>query len=341
LASNEYSNIVQLIAEQIVKAVRELIASNNRNYLPETLKNTQISADMISGEMSVSHVREFDAVTARIAAAVIKTAKIDAAQIENLKVTDAEIGKMQRYYQNPLSDYIDKTPVLDMQFDYNTSNNGSYDGVIEEEGTLTYGEGYYGGAGRFDDASVDLPELELGKSDLTFAFWFNTEEVNYKVDGKTTGYTYTSNIFSTAYRANSDYQGIQVMYNREINSIFVQTSNQYNSARGYLWASVKDIVKNNEWMHVTVVINTTPAADQDYVEIYVNFEKLPLASVTSPAYFGQNTFDGGEGFTPHIGADGQGYVGNYTPRGYIDEFLMFDSALTADEIAKLGEYYNQ
>lgn len=94
MASNEYSNIVQLIAEQIVKAVRELIASNNRNYLPETLKNTQISADMISGEMSVSHVREFDAVTARIASAVIKTAKIDAAQIENLKVTDAEIENL-------------------------------------------------------------------------------------------------------------------------------------------------------------------------------------------------------------------------------------------------------
>lgn len=91
MASNEYSAVVQLLAKQIVEACKGITNENNRTYLPTTLSHTEISADMISGDIGTSKIREFDAVVARVAQAKIDSAEIDAAQIVNLKVTDADI----------------------------------------------------------------------------------------------------------------------------------------------------------------------------------------------------------------------------------------------------------
>ena len=262
---------------------------------------------------------------------------LDDMMIFKRALTATEICKMQKYYQNPLSDYINETPVIDMAFDYDLTNNGSYTGSVEQEGTVNYVNGYSGGAAEFKAGSVDLEELELGKNSLTVSMWYNTEKVKYSEGGR----PYRSNLFATAYKANSDRAGLHIDFSREYNCIFVHTQNGTNSARGYIMAKFdQSVVTDNTWIHIAVTIDTNPASGERYVRVYINFEEVAEYGDTSPANFGINSFDGAEGFTPHIGADGQGNL-DYTANGLIDEFLLFDSALTAEEIAKLGEYYNQ
>ena len=91
MASNDYSAVVQLLAKQIVEATKNVVGENNRTYIPSTLSGMQISADMISGDISTSKLREFDLNVGRIAQAKIDNAQIDAAQIVNLRVDDAHI----------------------------------------------------------------------------------------------------------------------------------------------------------------------------------------------------------------------------------------------------------
>ena len=50
------------------------------------------------------------------------------------------------------------------------------------------------------------------------------------------------------------------------------------------------------------------------------------------------TLKGAEGFTPHIGQDGQGDF-SYPYSERLDDFIIYDSALTADEVARLAAYY--
>lgn len=251
-------------------------------------------------------------------------------------LTGAELFNIQQFYMNPLSDYIDKTPVINLGFNGDVSNTGTYDGAIEEEGTITYVDGYFGSAAKFETGSVDLQDLKLGDNSLTVSMWYNTANISYANGGR----PYRSNLFATAYLANSDYAGLHIDFSREYSCIFVHTQNSTNSGRGYVMAKFDESVQNNQWVNITVVINTNPANGEKYVDVYLNFKKVTNISETSPAYFGVNSFDGGEGFTPHIGADGQGNL-NYTANGKIDEFLMFDCALTEEEVAALGEYYKQ
>ena len=217
------------------------------------------------------------------------------------------------------------------------SSESVENGEIERvnlEGTITYGDGYYGAAGFFNTGSVDIQDLVLSDNSMTVSMWFNTAKVKYSEGGR----PYRSNLFATAYKADSDYEGLHIDFSREYNCIFVHTQNATNSGRGYVMAKFGDEVKDNEWVHITVVINPDPASGERYVTVYINFKEVATYSDTSTEWFGKNTFDGGEGFTPHIGADGQGNL-NYTANGYIDEFLFFDGTLTAEEVAKLAEFY--
>ena len=265
---------------------------------------------------------------------------LDDTMIFKRALTGAELYKIESFYKNPLSDYVDKAPVIDLGFNYDFENNGTYDGGIEVEGTVPFVNGYSGGAAKFvkdGGGSIDLQDLELGKNAMTVSMWYNTEKVKYSEGGR----PYRSNLFATAYLAESDYQGLHVDFSREYNCIFVHINNGTDSARGYIMAKFdQEVVKDNTWIHIAVTIDPKPATGERYVRVYINFQEVATYSDTSAANFGNNYYDGGEGFTPHIGADGQGNL-NYTANGLIDEFLMFDTALTAEEISKLGQYYAQ
>ncbi len=262
---------------------------------------------------------------------------VDDFMIFKRALTGAELYKIESFYKNPLSDYVDKAPVIDLGFNYDFENKGTYDGGIEQEGTVPFVNGYIGGAAQFKTGSLDLQDLELGKNAMTVSMWYNTEKVKYSEGGR----PYRSSLFATAYLAESNYQGLHVDFSREYNCIFVHINNGTDSARGYIMAKFdQEVVKDNTWIHIAVTIDPKPATGERYVRVYINFQEVATYSDTSPANFGNNYYDGGEGFTPHIGADGKGNL-NYTANGLIDEFLMFDTALTAEEISKLGQYYAQ
>ena len=247
-------------------------------------------------------------------------------------LSGVEIAKIEKYYRAPLSDFVDKTPVIDLSFDGSSENTGSYTGTVEEEGTVQYTDGYYGQSVYLYKNAIDLPELKLGKDDLTVAFWVNSEVLTNGGD-----YSWYGNIFATAYGSESDRAGIAIVFKRDSKGIYVNT-NDGNGNRGYAVGKWEGFAEAGEWMHVTVVVRRNPGDGQQSLEIYLNFQKVTL-SITGATAFMQNSFDGGEGFTPHIGTDGQGNTSNYTLNAKIDEFLLFNEGLTAEEIAKLAEYY--
>ena len=91
MATNNYSDTVQTMAKQIVKAINTAVGRNNDTYVNSAVNNVVISPSQIQGEIGVGKVRDFDLVSAKIANAKISTADIDWAQIVNADIGYADI----------------------------------------------------------------------------------------------------------------------------------------------------------------------------------------------------------------------------------------------------------
>ena len=86
------------------------------------------------------------------------------------------------------------------------------------------------------------------------------------------------------------------------------------------------------WMHLTVVY------DMEKNEIRVSFDFGDfLVGKLTPENYG-DSLDGA--YDLAIGEDGTNVYTAYI-KGYIDEFMIFDGAFDADDLASLEEYYNQ
>lgn len=91
MATNNYSDTVQTMAKQIVKAINTAVGRNNDTYVNSAVNNVVISPSQIQGEIGAGKVRDFDLVSAKIANAKISTADIDWAQIVNADIGYADI----------------------------------------------------------------------------------------------------------------------------------------------------------------------------------------------------------------------------------------------------------
>ena len=248
----------------------------------------------------------------------------------------SDIATIEKYNNAPLSDYIDKTPVIDLGFDGSLKNDGSYKGEIVDGG-ITYVEGANGYGATFgSSAGVDLKDLTLDGNAYTVSFMMNIDNFGY-------GFAYDNywyrNIFTVGDGDNTESQGLKIVHKGDMGErggIYVNIANE-SGTRAMEGAYFPEDMELNEWVLVTVVVNKTTS------DISIYFNGVEGTYAWNKAYIGNISsfpLDGAEGFTPHIGSDGDGnYSYPYTEK--LDNFMIFDSALSADEVAKLYQYYQQ
>ena len=85
------------------------------------------------------------------------------------------------------------------------------------------------------------------------------------------------------------------------------------------------------WMHVTLVVDR----DQNEIRFYYDFADPYVLKM--PASFEDATFNAYEGL--NIGQDGTGKFELTLGETLLDEFMLFDAALTSQEVYALGTYY--
>ncbi len=256
-------------------------------------------------------------------------ANIDDLMVFKRAITSAEITAIRYYYTNPLEDYITKAPVLNMGFNGDLTNEGSYNGAIVEEGTLNYVNGYIGNAANFKNGAVELTDYKFGNDSYTISFWMNSDCISYNTSTE----FYNTVIMGTMDSSSDTNVGFRLAYARDNNALIFYASEGNNPY--YALVSYGDTHVANEWMHVTVVFDRTSGW-----KIYYNFVEYPITGgwwydkpeVLSLPADSNNAF--------HIGQDGTGNAAHPYEKT-LDEILIFNSALTADEVAKLGEYYAQ
>ena len=106
-----YSNVVQTLAKEIVATCTAIIKENNEKEVKQLIKTTNISANQITGgitankltgNITTAQIQDFDLISANIARAVIDVAEIDVARIQNLQAEVAKIAAAE--IQNAMID---------------------------------------------------------------------------------------------------------------------------------------------------------------------------------------------------------------------------------------------
>ncbi len=191
--------------------------------------------------------------------------------------------------------------------------------VGEEEvktvGTVYYPEGYYGTSLRVSsEGYLSFPRLKFEKDSFTVSFWL-------KVDDGVSG---DPAIFSNKNWDLGYNKGIVYCYNG---------ASKFNAGNG---SNVRDDYDYYEpedftaWNHVTMVVDR----DEGTVRVYTNFAETACNTIS--AGLKNVSFD--SGLALNFGQDGTGRY-KCPLSAQFDDLLIFDSALSADEIARLGEYY--
>ena len=251
---------------------------------------------------------------------------VDDVMIFKRAITDSDICRMIDYYKRPLTAYIDKTPVIDLGFNGSTENRGTYDGYILEDGKVNYTEGYLGSGATFGEGYVEIPEMTFDASkSFTVSFFMNMDSLSGD----------DLVIFSSEAPSGG---GISVIAKRSTGEIYVSLSSVGDS-KAYATVSYDGIMTVGKWMHVAIVVNRSPASGESYLTVYLDFAKRECEGEGLDA-IADADFTSPEGYTPHIGADGDGEGDNpYTEK--LDELMIFEYALTESELVRIKAYYNQ
>lgn len=188
-------------------------------------------------------------------------------------------------------------------------------------GSLKYADGYYGKAAQFVPNSgnvspyVDISGIELGTEPTTIAFWFKKEPVtsteqNWIMNSYSSG-TDGFRIYATDYVTNPDILSFVV------NGTALHT----RQSSGLLPADTYD-----GWSHIAYV------KDKTTIKVYIDFK---LVNTHTNKNFENITIAGDLGL--RLGNDADGTYYDY--RGLMDDFFVYNGAMSADDLLTLGRYY--
>ncbi|MBE6653787.1 MAG: hypothetical protein E7610_10300 [Ruminococcaceae bacterium] len=215
-----------------------------------------------------------------------------------------------------ISNFItDKNLTTYLTFDGDVSDKCGAD--IQSNGTLDFTEGYFGQCVGLENGYVSIPSYAPGTDSFSVALWVNTRGVSS----------------DPALFANKDWnKGVNQGYILSINRSGQLKFNLGNgSARTDLEVDLPGDYRNG-WMHVTLVVDRTAGT----VMIAVDFGEFN--TLTLPSYLQDISFDSFDHLT--IGQDATGtYDASLTAS--LDEFMIFDGALTEAELAQLAAYYGK
>jgi hypothetical protein len=190
---------------------------------------------------------------------------------------------------------------------------------------ITYEKGFYGSAVRTssDGDFVYYSDITDINKSFAIAMWFNPDEDNEE---------------DVCLVSNKDWDN---GYNEGINIGWYENSRYFNSPKRMVWYNHADeedrydykeflpeIDSYGKWMHLTLIVD----GESQTVSCYLNFNLVGAFSTEGTAFTvdPDNTFN--------IGSDALGYYGF---NGLIDDFLLFNEALTHEEVISLKNYYAQ
>ncbi len=213
---------------------------------------------------------------------------------------------------NYLTDYISKNVVTYLNFDGNTTPAlGSYE--TSESGKLYFVDGYFGEAVKLDDGYVTLKEYSPGVSSFTIAMWFKTGGVGS----------------DPCLVSNSDWSyGMNPGFNLSLRQTDVKF-NYGNTASRIDFEYPLPFDFKNGWVHIILSVDR----EMGTVSFSYDFGEWIVSKI--PASMANSSF--GSSLSFNIGQDG---TGKYQSLGaVIDELLIWDGAMTQDDVTALAEYY--
>jgi hypothetical protein len=189
--------------------------------------------------------------------------------------------------------------------------------VPQSRGTIEFTEGYFGRGVTLNNGSVSIPNHTPGTDSFSVSLWMNTKGVSKDPP-----------LFS-----NKDWDyGINPGYVLAINE---KNCLKFNMSDGTNRADLEIPLPLNYrdgWTHITLVV------DREAGEIKLAVDFGEFSTLTIPESLRDVSLNAFEAL--HIGQDGTGAY--YVPlTAAVDEFMIFDGALTRAELAQLAAYYGK
>ncbi|MBE6540859.1 MAG: hypothetical protein E7672_00205 [Ruminococcaceae bacterium] len=187
--------------------------------------------------------------------------------------------------------------------------------ATEPNGKLYYVEGYYGQGTAFDDGYITLKDYKPGSKDFSIAFWL-----------KTSGLKGEQALFS-----NKD---ISVGKNAGFTLSLKPGALKFNTGNTISATNFEYTMPANYkegWVHVVLSVNRTFGSISVAYD-FGDFQKSTLNSAMKFMSF--NALD-----LLNIGQDGTGTYENKLSAA-IDDIIIFNTALKAQDLARLSDYYN-
>lgn len=197
---------------------------------------------------------------------------------------------------------------------------------IATDGELNFIDGFYGDAIKLDDGSVEIVDFSAHKTSFTIAFWFKTPVhkffdditdpcimANKEWDGDDEGFVfYLYNEFQ-----GHDYQDFFIGFN------FADGENRMDEG----WRIPLDW--QDGWVHVILTVDRTAGT------VGAAFDFGEFATVAIPEELMNASFDGESGLI-----FGQDSTKEYESLPMsIDDVVIVNGTLNADEVAALADYY--
>lgn len=199
-------------------------------------------------------------------------------------------------------------------------DNGLEDLVDKEKaetvGTVYYPDGYYGSALRVSsEGYLSFPEMTFGLDSFTISFWVKVDD---GVDGDPA-------LFSNKDWTDGHGNGFVYVYNNG--------TSKFNAGDGRRRDDIDYCEPSDfsRWNHVIIVADRE---DFDEIKVYSNFELISDNFLKRS--FATAEFDAG--LPLNFGQDGTGAYKDSISAEF-DDILIFDKALTEEEVANLKNYY--
>lgn len=212
-----------------------------------------------------------------------------------------------------VTSFTDKLPAVYLPFDGNVDD--AMGNATAEKGSISYSQGYFGKGIVLDNGYVSLGDYALGTEDFSVAFWIRTEGLtgsdpcllSNKVwsSGRNAGFCFAFD------------HAKQLKFNAG------DGSNRTDA----VLALPEDFYEG--WMHVVLSVDR----DAGKVGICCDFGELVETNIASALL--KTTFD--SGLPLHIGQDG--LAARTAIPAVLDEFMLFDCALTDADVQALRAYY--
>ena len=214
-----------------------------------------------------------------------------------------------------ISEYVKEDLIAYLTFDETIEDELGH--TTKQTGNLDYAEGFFGEALDMSGRGyVSLEGYRPNVDNFTVAMWVKTEGVSSEDPCLCSNKNWAS--------------GMNPGFVLALRQADVKFNAGTGSERVDLTCPLPEDYKDG-WMHVTLVVDR----DQNEIRFYYDFADPYVLKM--PASFEDATFNAYEGL--NIGQDGTGKFELTLGETLLDEFMLFDAALTSQEVYALGTYY--